>query len=229
MSRPSTSSTRRPQRARLRRGARALGATLAAGGLAAALSTALGAAPDVAAADPGDTFVAIGSSRLLQSEDLSAVLVPLDTATVVLNRDGDFSSCLGEGSTWREVLPGSARPITGTWTRRHHPGQQIEERIAQAPGVATAQGWERTLVDQAVRACRTPTYDFHYGPLQRSRVGSAYATWALSYTGTSTKPDGGVVVVRDGTSVGYLQVSGAFGDAGQTLESVAKVAADRLA
>lgn len=229
MSAPVTSHVDLLHRTRLRRTASALGATLLAGVVATALSVGVGSTPLEASADPGDTFVPIGTSRLLQSEDLEAIQVPLNRQRVSLRVDGDFSSCLGEGNSWTEVLPGSARPITGSWTRSGHAGEQIDERIAQASTVDAAARWERTLVADGIRACRTPTYDFHYGPVQKSRVGSAYATWALSYRGSSTKADGGVVVVREGTNVGYLEVHGTWGPADQTLESVAKVAADRIA
>lgn len=227
MNRPTTAAgpqRRGPARRRLR----AVTSTLLAGGVAAAVTASLGASTPAASADPGDTFVAIGSSQLVQSEDLSAILVPLDVETVTLHQDGDFSSCLGEGNPWTAVLPGSARPLTAVWTRKGHPDDQLTQRIAQASSVAKAKTWESTLVREGVKACRTPTYDFHYGPVQTSRVGSGYATWALSYRGGSHRADGGVVVVRKGTNVGFLQVDGTWGDAGQTLESVAKVAADRL-
>ena len=81
-----------------------------------------------------------------------------------------------------------------------------------------------------VRDCqgKPKGYDFHYGPITSSRVGSGYATWALSYRGTSTHPDGGVVVFGKGTNVGFIEVDGTFGSADQTMESVAKVAVDRL-
>ena len=229
MSRPTTRTVPAQPSARLRRGVRTLTAAVLAGGVATALSVGVGARTPAALADPGDTFVAIGTSQLVQSEDLSAILVPLDVETVTLHEDGDFSSCLGEGSSWRQVLRGSARPITATWTRAKHTDEQLDERIAQASSTARAKAWEHTLVTETIRACRTPRYDFHYGPVQKSRVGSAHATWALSYRGKASKPDGGVVVVRRGTNVGYLQVNGTWGDPGQDLESVAKVAADRLA
>jgi hypothetical protein len=44
-----------------------------------------------------------------------------------------------------------------------------------------------------------------------------------------TRPAGGVVVFRKGTNFGIVQVSGTWGLADQMMESVAKVAVDRLA
>jgi hypothetical protein len=212
---------------RLRRASVSACALLAAGSVAAG-SFWLSAAP-TAQADPGDTYVPIGSSRLVQSEDLEAIQVTLDTEQVVLNRNTDFSSCLGEGNSWTSVLKGSPKPISAYWTKRGNDRQSLSESIAQAKDAAQAKRYATTLVDDAVRACRKPKFDFHYGPLQSSRVGSGYATWALSYSGKSRKADGGVVVVRKGTNVGFVQVNGTWGPADQMMEAVAKVAVDRLA
>ncbi|MET1004282.1 MAG: hypothetical protein ABWX96_01970 [Propionibacteriaceae bacterium] len=222
--RTNTSTTRSAtSRRRLARSACAL----VAASLAAAGSFWLGGAP-TAQADPGDTFVPIGSSQLVQSEDLAAIQVSLDTERVVLNRDTDFSSCLGEGNAWTTVLRGSPKPITSLWTRQGRDDRSVSESIAQAKDPAQAQRFATTLVNSAIRACRTPKFDFHYGPIQSSSVGSGYATWALSYSGNERHADGGVVVIRKGTNVGFLQVNGTWGPADQTLESVAKVAVDRL-
>lgn len=212
-----------------RRLVRSLALTVAAGALACA-AVGLGQGPQLAQADPGDTVVAIGSSRLLQSEDLAAVQVTLDTETVVLNRNDPFSACLGEGSRWTDVLRGTKKPITGAWTSRSAENRALHETIGQAATTAQAKTYANTLVTRGVRGCQgsSSPYDFHYGPTQSSRVGSGYATWAVSYRGTSTTPDGGVAVIRQGTNVGLVQVSGTWGPADQMMESVAKVAVDRL-
>ncbi len=202
--------------------------TLLTAGTVAAASFWLGMAP-TAQADPGDTFVPIGSSQLVQSEDLDAIQMTLDTEKVVLHRNTDFSSCLGEGNAWTSVLQGSPKPISAAWTKRGHRDQLLTESIAQAKTGAQAESYATTLVNSAIRACRKPKFDFHYGPIQSSSVGSGYATWAVAYKGNSSHPDGGVVVIRKGTNVGFIQVSGSWGPADQTMESVAKVAVDRLA
>lgn len=222
-----TRSTTRPARA-LRRTAGVLALSLAAAGVTTATSALLGVAPPAARADPGDTYVPTGSSQLLQSEDLDSSLVPLDTATVRLGRDPDFSSCLGEGNRWTEVLPGSPRPVSAEWTRRKHPDEALTEYVAQAPTEAVAKHWAAVLVRGGIKACRHPGYDFHYGPVHTDPVGAGSTSWAVSYRGTSTRADGGVAVVRLGTSVGFVQVSGAWGPSWQTMESVSKMAVDRL-
>lgn len=222
-----TSTSSRPPR-RARRALGTAGVAVAAAGVTTVASVLLGAGPSPAMADPGDTYVATGSSQLLQSEDLATVLVPMDTGKVVLGRDADFSSCLGEGSSWTQVLPGSPKPVTATWTRRGHRNESLTESLAQAPNEAVAQQWEAILVQGGIRACRKPTYDFHYGPLHNDPVGSGRAHWAVSYRGESKKADGGVAVVRLGTSVGFVEVNGRWGPSWQTMESVAKVATDRL-
>ncbi len=199
-----------------------------AAGATTLTSALIGVGPSTAAADPGDTYLPTGSSQLVQSEDLQSIQVDLDTEKVVLNRDGDFSSCLGEGNSWTEVLPGSPKPVTGTWTRRGHPSQSLSEYLAQAKTEAEAKRWEKILVQSGIRHCRKPVYDFHYGPIESSNVGAGHASWAVSYSGESKRADGGVAVVRLGTSVGFVQVNGSWGPAWQTMESVAKVATHRL-
>lgn len=224
-----TSTTRTTPPRTTRRTVRSLALALSAAAVATATSAALGSAP-LAQADPGDTFVAIGTSQLLQSEDLVSIQVPLDTQTVELNRDNDFSSCLGEGNPWTGVLPGAPMPITSTWTSRSHDDQALNQNIAQAKTAAQAKRYTTILLRDAVRLCRegSSRFDFHYGPTQWSRVGSGTATWALSYTGDERRPDGGVVVFRKGTNFGIIHVNGTFGSAEQTMESVAKEAVDRL-
>lgn len=206
--------------------------TIAAAAVAATIASAgPGSAPNLAQADPGDTFLPIGSSQLLQSEDLTSIQVKLDTAKVVLNRDDDFSSCLGEGNPWTAVLKGSNKPFTVSWTSRRQADKGLTESIAQAPTPAEASRYAKTLVDEAIRGCQgsKSSWDFHYGPTTSSPVGSGSATWALSYTGNSKRPDGGVIVFSKGTNFGILHVTGTWGPADQTMESLAKVAVSRLA
>jgi hypothetical protein len=214
-----------------RRTARSIALGLTSAVAATITSAALGLAPRAAEADPGDTFVPIGSSQLVQSEDLSAIQVTLDTETVVLNRDDDFSSCLGEGNPWTAVLRGSPKPITSVWRSQRHDDRSLSESIAQAATPAQAKRYARTLLDEAVGLCQGEKrrFDFHYGPNHSDRVGSGFATWALSYPGNQRRPDGGVVVFRKGTNFGIIHVNGTWGPADQTIESVAKVAVNRLA
>lgn len=209
---------------------RSLALPLAAAGAATATVASLGLGPSVAQADPGDTFVATGSSQLVQSEDLTAIQVKLDTETVFLNRNTTFSSCIGEGGRWTDVVSGSGKPLTALWSSEHHKDLGLSEYLSQAKTPAQAKRWVRTLRREGIRDCQAGNerFDFHYGRTESSHVGSGFATWALSYRGNETKPDGGVVVFRKGTNVGYIQVSGTFGSAEQTMESVAKVAVSRL-
>lgn len=212
-----------------RRTARSLGLALTATAAATVTSIGLGLGPSPAQADPGDTNVPIGSSQLVQSEDLTSIQIPLDTHRVVLNRDGDFSPCLGESNPWTAVLPGAPRPVTGTWSRRGR-DESLHEYITQAPTVADAKRYVRMLRALEISGCqqgRSP-FDFHYGPPEASGIGSGYATWALSYTGDDPRPDGGVVVFRKGQNFGVVYMNGTFGSAEQTMESVAKVAVSRL-
>lgn len=222
---------RSPRAIFTRRSVRSLAITVTAAATATVAAVGLGLGPTIAQADPGDTFLPIGSSQLVQSEDLAAIQVRLDTETVVLNRDDDFSSCLGEGNSWTEVLPGAQKPITATWTSRRHDDQALYESIGQAKTAAEAKRHAKTLLKLGIRNCQAKTspWDFHYGPTASSGVGSGTATWAVSYRGKSTRPDGGVTVFSKGTTFGFIQVSGTWGPADQTMASVAKVAVDRLA
>lgn len=222
--RTSTTTSRRSLRRAIATSAFAL---LAVGSVASA-SFLPGAAP-TAQADPGDTLVPIGTSMLVQSEDLDAIQVNLDKESVVLHQNPDFSSCLGEGNPWTAVLKGSPKPIEAYWTPRGHDDQSLTEFIAQAKSPAQAKRYAATLVNTAIRTCQDPKWDFNFGPLQSSRVGSGYATWALSHYGNHRAAVGGVVVVRKGDKVGFLEVNGTFGSADQTMESVAKEAVNRLA
>lgn len=217
-----TSSPTRPTR----RAAISVACALLAAGSAVTASTLLGAAPP-AQADPGDTFVAIGTSRLVESEDLESIQLDLDTETVTLGRDGDYSPCLGEGNPWSAGLPGSPAPIDAVWTHQGDDGEVLGEKIVQAASPGQAKRYARTLVDTELRGCRTPRFDFHYGPRRSTRVGSGHATWALSYPGDARRPDGGVVIIRKGSTVGFLQLSTSEASH-QALESVAKVAVARL-
>lgn len=212
----------------LHRTAGVLALSLVAAGVTAVGTTLLGVAPPLAEADPGDTYVPTGSSQLVQSEDLAAIVIPLDTERVLLGRDRDFSSCLGEGNRWTEVLPDSPKPVSSAWTRTKHRDETLTEEIAQAPDEATARRWEAILVQDGIAACRTSQLDFHVGRLHRDNVGSGTATWAVSYRGQDQHPDGGVAVVRSGVNVGFVEVNGRWGSVWQTMESVAKVATNRL-
>lgn len=228
-SEPSTPSwmTRRPTR-RVTRSSVLMGGVLATA--AATLTASLGLGFSTVQADPGDTFVPIGSSQLIHSDDLASIRFRLDTANIELNRDEDFSACLGAGNPWTGVLPGSPKPIKATWTSRRHRDRALYESIAQAKTPRQAKRYTTTLVDEAVRACQgePDRYDFRYGPTTTSRVGSGRATWALSYRGDNTRPDGGVVVFRKGANFGFIQVAGTRRSTAQTMESVAKSAVHRL-
>jgi hypothetical protein len=211
---------------------RTFAATVVAGAVAAtAASIGLGWRPSLATADPGDTFVAIGSSQLIQSEDLAAIQVTLDTETVTLNRDEDFSGCLGEGNPWTAVLPGAKKPFTAAWTSRKNKNQALYETIGQAATPAQAKAYAKTLLDSGIRGCQgsSSPWDFHYGKTSSSPVGSGTATWALSYRGSQTRAGGGAIVFSKGTNFGIIEVTGTWGPADQTMESIAKVAVSRLA
>jgi len=221
---PSSSRSPRAPR-RVRSLALLLGATATAG----AASLALGLAAPTAQADPGDTFVPLGTSRLLQSEDLDAIRVPLHTGTFTTGADSYFSACVGEG-LWSDVLPGTGLPVGATWKNRRAADGALYESVGQETTPARATKRAATLVRVGIRNCQgsSAPFDFHFGKTTSFRVGSGYATVAPSYRGTATRPDGGVVVVRKGASFGLIDVSGTWGPVDQTLESVAKEAVNRL-
>ena len=219
-----TTPTRTPRR-RLRSLALLLGATASAG----AASLALGIAAPTAQADPGDTVVPLGTSRLLQSDDLDAIQVPLHTGTFTSGQDRYFSACVGE-DLWSDALPGTGLPVAATWQNRRAADGAIYETVGQETTTARAAKRAATLVRIGIRNCQgsSAPFDFHFGKTTSFRVGSGYATVAPSYRGTAKRPDGGVVVVRKGLSFGLVDVSGTWGPVDQTLESVAKQAVNRL-
>jgi len=222
-----TSTTGTPGAPTARRRLRSLALVLSAAAAASAASVALG--PFAAQADPGDTFVALGSSQLLQSEDLAAIQVPLDTGSVIVGRNPFFSACVGEGR-WSDAFPGASKPVKAAWSSRRNEDQGLFETVGQAKTAARAKSYAATLVRAGIRDCQgsSAPFDFHYGPTTSGRIGTGYATWAPSYRGKATRPDGGVIVFRKGTNVGIIDVTGSWGPNDQTLESLAKVAVQRL-
>lgn len=220
-----SSATTRPRS--LGRRLRPLALVTAAAGVAATLIVSLTATPPTAGADPGDTYVPIGTSQLVQSEDLASIELPYNSQKIVLGKDSGFSNCLSGTTTWTQLLPGSAAPITATWRQRGHHGEMVE-LIAQARTETQAKQWEAKLITSAVRACTGSDKGWHYGSVHHDRVGNGEASWALLYTGTRRHADGGVVVIRKGTDVGFVDAEGDWAHPGQTMESVAKVAVDRL-
>ena len=223
----STTSTTTPGTRTARGRVRSLALVLSAAAAASAASVALG--PLAAQAEPGDTLVALGSSQLLQSEDLAAIQVPLDTESVVVGRNPFFSACVGEGR-WSDVVPGARTSVQAAWSSRRDENQWLFETVGQARTAARAKSDAAKLVRAGIRNCQgsAAPFDFHFGPTTSGRVGSGYATWAPSYRGDATRPDGGVIVFRKGTNVGIIDVTGSWGPNGQMLESLAKVAVHRL-
>ncbi|MDX2973042.1 hypothetical protein [Kribbella solani] len=173
---------------------------------------------------------AIGTSQLLQSGDLAAVSPKLDTANIALNWDEDFSSCLGEGNSWTETLRGARKAINVQWSSRKDPNLGLSESIGQAKTAAQAKGYAKTLIDKGIRGCQAGTsqWDFHYGKTHTVKVGTGVATWAASYTGSSTRADGGIVVVVNGTNFGIIQTNATAGSVDKAIASLAKSAVKRL-
>jgi hypothetical protein len=210
------------------RGLRSLALTVSAAAAATALTVSLAGSIPSATADPGDTYVPTGSSRLVQSEDLQAIELPYDSAQVTLGRNQSFPSCRGKSTSWTSLLPGSATPVAGTWSQRGHSGK-LRELIAQADDEAEARQWESTLVRSVLTACGGTKTSPQHGPVHHDSVGSGRATWAVLRTGTPAHAEGGVVVIRQGTSVGLVMAYGDWRSPTQTVESVAKISVDRLA
>ena len=214
---------------------RARSLVLSLTGVAAATAATAGLAlgPSTAQADPGDTFVPIGSSQLLQSEDLASdSALRVDKETVRLGIDPDFSSCAGEGSSMSDIVKSRVQPVSATWTSRRVRNQTVYESIAQAATPAQAKRLARRLLTATVRDCQRPKYDFHYGPTSESGVGSGFTTWAVSYRGNASRPDGGVAVFSKGTNFGFLEVSlpsESTAEVRQSVEGLAKEAVHRLA
>ncbi|WP_406090873.1 hypothetical protein [Kitasatospora purpeofusca] len=182
-------------------------ATTAATATATA-TTAAAAAVAVADAQPAAVAVPVpglGSARLVQSEDFQQGLNPVGATVALTGRQG-LSACSGE-QTMRDLTKGRATAYASvTWTFDTE-GLLIES-AASAPTGASAATWEQQLVALVQDCQNEPAGHWYYGAAHTLTAAGGTAHWYPSYSGDGTA-GGGVAVLRSGTRVAVVELTGA--------------------
>ncbi|MEU9043145.1 MULTISPECIES: hypothetical protein [unclassified Kitasatospora] len=180
--------------------------------------TAVAAHPAVVAA-PG-----LGSADLVQSEDFQQGLNPVG-ATVALTGRQALSACSGE-ETMRDLTKDKATAYASvTWT--FDTDGRLFESAASAPTETAAATWEKQLV-ALVQDCQDePAGHWHYGAAHTLTVTGGTAHWYPAYNGDGTV-SGGVAVLRSGTKVAIVELTGRPTDAPARVEGIATAALNRL-
>jgi hypothetical protein len=179
------------------------------------------AAAVAAAAAPG-----LGSAALLQSEDfLQQGLAPA-AATVELSGRQALSACSGE-ETMRDLTKAKATAYASvTWTFDTE-GLLTESAASAATG--TAAGAYVKQLDALVRDCQDePAGHWHYGAAHTLTAAGGTAHWYPSYNGDGAAT-GGVAVLRSGTRVAVVELTGRPTDDPAYVKGIAAAALNRLA
>lgn len=178
-----------------------------------------GAAHRTAAAAPG-----LGSARLVQSEDFPQDRTPVG-ATIALTGGQALSACSGE-ETMRDLTQGKATAYASvTWTL--DADGRLFESAASAPSESAAAAWEKQLVT-LVQACQDePAGHWHYGAAHTLTVTGGTARWYPAYNGDGIV-SGGVAVLRSGTKVAVLELTGRPTGAPTSVEGITTAALNRL-
>jgi hypothetical protein len=174
----------------------------------------------VAVAAPG-----LGSAALVQSEDFfQQGLRPVGATVALAGRQG-LSACSGE-ETMRDLTKGGATAYASvTWTFDTE-GLLIESAASAATG-NSASGYERQL-DALVQDCQDePAGHWHYGAAHTLTVNGGTGHWYPSYSGDGAVT-GGVAVLRSGTRVAIVELTGQPSDAPDYVKGVATAALNRL-
>lgn len=177
------------------------------------------AARPAAVAAPG-----LGSAHLVQSEDFQKGMNPVG-ATVELTGRQALSACSGE-ETMRDLTKDKATAYASVnWTFDTH-GMLIES-AASAPTGTAADTWEKQLV-ALVQDCQDePAGHWHYGAAHTLTVTGGTARWYPAYNGDGTV-SGGVAVLRSGTRVAIVELSGQPANAPTYVEGITTAALNRL-
>ncbi|KJS58535.1 hypothetical protein [Streptomyces rubellomurinus] len=172
-----------------------------------------------AAAAPG-----LGSARLVQSEDFRRGPNPVG-ATVVLTGRQALSACSGE-ETMRDLTKEKATAYAAvTWTFDTKGG--LTESAASAPTETAAATWEQQLVTLVQDCQDEPAGHWRYGAAHTLTAAGGTAHWYPAYNGDGTA-GGGVAVLRSGTRVAVVELTGQSADAPAAVEGIATAALNRL-
>ncbi len=175
----------------------------------------------VAAPAPG-----LGSAALVQSEDyFQQGLNPVGATVALTGRQG-LSACSGE-ETMRDLTKGRATAYASvTWT--FDTDGLLIESAASAPTGASAATWEQQLV-ALVQSCQNePAGHWYYGAAHTLTAAGGTAHWYQSYSGDGTA-GGGVAVLRNGTRVALVELTGRPTAGPASVEGLAAAALKRLA
>ncbi|MFJ1756586.1 hypothetical protein [Kitasatospora sp. NPDC088134] len=172
----------------------------------------------VAAAAPG-----LGSAGLLQSEDQQG-LNPVGGTVSLTGRQG-LSACSGE-ETMRDLTKGRATGYASVnWT--FDTDGLLTESAASAATGAEAAAWEKQLV-ALVEECRNePAGHWYYDAPHTLTTAGGTARWYLAHNGDGTV-GGGVAVLRTGTRVAVVELTGRPVDARARVEALTGAALKRL-
>ncbi|MGW8764192.1 hypothetical protein ACWGN5_16980 [Streptomyces sp. NPDC055815] len=189
-------------------------------------ATAAGAAHRTAAAARSAAVAApaLGSAALVQSEDFRTGLNPVG-ATVALTGRQALSACSGE-ETMRDLTQGRATAYASVnWT--FDTGGLLTESAASAPTKTAAATWEKQL-GGLVQDCQDePAGHWYYGAAHTLTTTGGTAHWYPAYNGDGTAT-GGVAVLRSGTRVALVELTGRPGYAPASVEGIATAALNRL-
>ncbi|MFC8506347.1 hypothetical protein ACFU3J_15290 [Streptomyces sp. NPDC057411] len=188
---------------------------------AAAHRTAAGARPAaVAVAAPG-----LGSADLLQSEDYARRGLKPVGATVTLTGRQALSACSGE-ETMRDLTKGKAAAYASvTWT--FATDGLLTESAASAPTKTAAATWEKQLVSLVQDCQDEPAGHWYYGAAHTLTTPAGTARWYPAHNGDGTV-SGGVAVLRSGTKVAVVELSGRPAYAPSSFAGIAGAALNRL-
>ncbi|MEV6973492.1 hypothetical protein [Kitasatospora sp. NPDC093806] len=201
--------------------ATAEGAARSAARPAGATATATPAAPAPAAA----SAFGLGSAALVQSDDyLRQGLNPVGATVALTGRQG-LSGCSGE-ETMRDLTKGKATGYASvTWT--FDTAGQLTESAASAPTGAEAAAWEQRLVT-LVQACQNePAGHWYYGAAHALTVAGGTGRWYPAHNGDGAF-SGGVAVLRSGTRVAIVELTGRPAVGPASVEGIATAALKRL-
>ncbi|MFJ9460556.1 hypothetical protein ACIRST_36470 [Kitasatospora sp. NPDC101447] len=216
------------QQKSVRRNRFAAAACVAAALITVGVVGAQSAAADGAAHNAGRpaavTAPGLGSGDLVQSEDFKRGLNPVG-ATVALTGRQALSACSGE-ETMRDLTKDKATAYASvTWT--FDTEGMLTESAASAPTGTTADTWEKQLVSLVQDCQDEPAGHWYYGAAHTLTVAGGTARWYPAYNGDGTAT-GGVAVLRSGTRVGIVELTGRPTDAPAQLEGVVTAALNRL-
>lgn len=191
-------------------------------------ATAAGAAHRTAAARPAAVAAVapgLGSAALVQSEDAFRQGLRPVGATVALTGRQALSACSGE-ETMRDLTQGKATAYASvTWT--FTTDGLLTESAASAPTKTAAAGWEKQLVALVQDCQNEPAGHWYYGAAHTLTTAGGTARWYPAHNGDGAV-SGGVAVLRSGTRVAVVELSGRAAGAPASVEGLAAAALNRL-